>query len=69
MVIVAPPKPRPARPVTAPAPALLGGTRQRGQVLAERRQVRRQQRLMALAGLSVLVGVLGATIAIVDVLH
>jgi hypothetical protein len=69
MVIVSPPEAPPARPdagsVTAPAAA----TRQRCQVLAERRQVRRHQRLMALAGLSVLVGALGATIAIVDVLH
>jgi hypothetical protein len=55
--------------VISPPPAEPVGPRQRCQVVAERRLVRRHQHRLALAGLGVLAGALGATIAIVDVLH
>ena len=69
LVIVTPPAPVETPPAASPTTAEVAGPRLRCQVVAERRQARRHQHLLALAGLGVLAGALGATIAIVDVLH
>jgi hypothetical protein len=52
-------------PFEAPAPAMP----RRTELRAERRQARRQQRRYALLGAAVLVGTLGATVAVLDVVH
>jgi hypothetical protein len=64
------PSPEPARPNPLRlVPGEATTVNVRAELRAERQQLRRQQRRWALFGLSVMAGTLGATVAVLDVIH
>lgn len=58
-----------AAPVEAPGDVAAPAGPKRTDLRAERRQARRQQRRYAVLGAAVLLGSLGATVAVLDVVH